>query len=68
METWFGGEIDPGCCRREGALVVEKGKSAAHEDMHQEDTSLKPLAGKMSGADFHEFLQTPETGFRSPWI
>lgn len=47
---------------------MEKGKSAAHEDMHQEDTSLKPLAGKMSGADFHEFLQTPETGFRSPWI
>ena len=29
----------------------------AHRGLHKENTSPKPLAGKMSGADFRDFLQ-----------
>ena len=54
---WFQGEIDCVCCRTQGALVVEKGEIGAHKVTQKENTSSKPLAGKMGGADFCEFLQ-----------
>lgn len=37
------------------SLVVERGESEVHKDMYKENTSLKPLAGKMRGAEFCVF-------------
>lgn len=59
------------CCRGEGALVAEKGeKEWSTQDMHKENTSPKPLAGRKKGADFHEFLQLEvlkDWSFRDQW-
>ena len=33
-------------------------KSGENSDIHKENTSPKPLAGKMRGIEFHEFLQS----------
>ena len=59
METSFGEEMDHKYCVGEEALVTEKGerKSGMYRGMLKENTSSKPLAGKMGGADFCEFLQ-----------
>lgn len=32
-------------------------ESGTHSDMHKEDTTLKPWARKIRGADFHEFRE-----------
>ena len=32
-------------------------KRGTHRDVHKKNTSTKPLAGKIRGDDFHEFLQ-----------
>lgn len=32
-EMWFGGEMDWGCCRGEGALVTETGEREGHEGL-----------------------------------
>jgi len=51
--------MDHRCCGREEALVAQKGKrkKGAQRETHKENTSPKPLAGKMRGVDFCEFLQ-----------
>lgn len=64
VETWFRGETDCECCRGEGALVAEKGENGVggwtererreHMGTQKENTSPKPLTGKMRGADFCE--------------
>lgn len=59
---WLEELTDLKCYRGEGALVLEKGRreSGVHREMHKENTSPKPVAGKMRGADFCEFLQPLE--------
>lgn len=50
---------------QEGAMVLEKGERQPreHNRMHKENASPNPLAGKMRGPDFHEFLQS--VGFKN---
>lgn len=50
--------MDFGCCRLEGALVLEKEieKSGMHRGMHKESTSPKRLVGKTIRTDILEFL------------
>ena len=44
--------MDSRCCGGEGDMVVKRAK----EKTTQENASPKPLASKMRGTDFHEFL------------
>ena len=34
VEMWFGGEMDCGCSRGEGVLVVEEGRRVEHTRMY----------------------------------
>lgn len=56
---WFEGQTDHKCCGGEEVLVLEKGKreSGVPREMNKENTSPKPVAGKMRRADFCECLQ-----------
>lgn len=58
-KTWFMGEMDCWCCVGEGTMIPEKDerKGGTYSGTHKDNTSLKPLAGKMRRADVHEFLQ-----------
>ena len=55
---WFGREMDCKCWRGEGALITGRKRGAlrgSHKELHMEDTSAKPLTGKLRGADFLSF-------------
>ena len=66
---WFRGETNHRYYRRKGVLVMVKGERE-HRGSHKENTSPKPLAKKVKGADLPEFLQPVELkdcSFRSLW-
>ena len=63
---WFGGEMDCEYCEGQVGIVMkkEKRKRGGQKGIHK-DTSPKPLAGKMRGDDFLEFLQSMELKVQS---
>lgn len=51
----------------------ERSEKRAYRGTHKQNTSVKPLAGKIRGADFHEYLQTvglEDWNFKGPeaWL
>lgn len=53
----LGAETDGRCCQGKGAVGAEKGEIGIRRGMHKGNISPKPLAEKMRGVDFYEFLQ-----------
>ena len=51
-ERWFGGEMDHGCCKGEGAVGEEKGKRERSTKGSAQEHFRKALAGKKREADF----------------
>ena len=72
IEMWFTGEMDHRCCGVEGALVVEKGeRDRSTWENAQREYFPKPLAWKMKGAEFCEFLQPAGLkvwSFKGQWV
>ena len=58
MKIWFRRKMNPDCCGEEGVMVVEKGeRDRDTQENIQVRHFLKPLAEKMKGAEFPEFLR-----------
>ena len=68
---WSGGEMDCGCCGGEGPLLMEKGEAERNTQRNSQGKHFPKATGyKMSGADFHEFLQPvgyKDWSFKGRW-